>query len=125
MKAQLAAVFSESESPSYISKRDIHDGMTPIMEIASKVQSQISIYRQLLIAADLSDHDHSVDGKLEQVYQTLGALDSSVVSFLKIGRQLAKAATQLDRVMADAQKTILQLEKESTQIPQPTPIPNI
>lgn len=98
---ELAAVFAEHESPTHCSKRHAHDQLQPLLCFAACAQKQLAEYRDLLLQAELADHDRALDGKLERLHQTLGAIDLDLPKLLEAGRRIAKSFTQLDRYFAE------------------------
>lgn len=106
MHTQLKAVFDEHDNASHASKRDVHDQLAPILAIATAVQRQVLEYKSLLMQAELADHDHALDGKIEHMRQTFAAAEREANAFMEHGRNLAQCFTQLDRYMADAQSGV-------------------
>lgn len=98
---ELAAVFDEHASPQHCSKRSAHDQLQPLLCFAACAQKQLAEYREKLLAAELADHDHQLDGKLERLHQTLGAIDRDLPAFIDAGRRIALSFTQLDRYFAE------------------------
>lgn len=101
MHAELQAVLVESSSPKHVSKSDIHALLMPAFDGASKAQMQAQEYHRLLGLAELAPHDHQLDGKLEHLHQTLGAIDRESAALVVTIRSLARAFTQWERYLAE------------------------
>lgn len=112
MHSALEHLFDEHTSPSHASRRAVHDRASPILAIATAVQRQIAMYRELLIAAELSlaNDDGKLQGKIEHLHQTLGALERESAAFVESGRRLAGGLTQWDRYMAEAKAALEAVE---------------
>lgn len=102
MHHTLQKVFDEHGSPTHASKRHVHDQLTPIVRLAAKAQQQVLEYRVLITEASLSDeHDPRLDGKLELMHQTFGAMERAASNLTSAARELAQATAQLDRYVVD------------------------
>ncbi len=106
MHAELAAVFDEHRKPTHASKRDVHDVLGPISDVAGRSRMQSVKLRAMLIQAELAAHDHALDPKIEHLMQTLGAIDREATAVELAGRNLAQAWAQWDRYMAAAERDI-------------------
>lgn len=105
--AELRAVFDENAAPSHVSRADVHAQLQPILVIAASVQAQVAEYRKGLVVADTAPHDTAIDPKLQLLHNSLNAMESRSTDLVRVGRELALAATEFDRVMAEAAADLL------------------
>lgn len=119
MHTELDAFFDEHDKPSHASKRHVHDKLGAILALAVPVRMQLVKYKGLLEQAEMASHDHSMDGTLEHIRQTIDAADRELGKVVDHGRNLALAFTQLERYMADQRKF---LEAGN---PAPPPVPRL
>ena len=102
MHEKLAAVFSEHRAPKHCCKRRVHDQVSPIVRLAALAQQQVLEHRTLITEATLSpDHDPGLDGKLEMMHQTYGAMERAATALSAAARELAQSTTQMDRYDAE------------------------
>lgn len=113
MHKELEAFFAEHEDPTHCSKRSVHDALAPLRRVATDVLKQVLEYRTLIGEAETAPHDHALDGKLEQMHQTLGALEREATVINQATRELGKAMTQLDRYMEEWKASIQQYENRA------------
>jgi hypothetical protein len=105
--AELRAVFDENAAPSHVTRADVHAQLQPILVIAASVQAQVAEYRKGLVVADTAPHDTAIDPKLQLLHNSLNAMESRSTDLVRVGRELALAATEFDRVMAEAAADLL------------------
>ena len=114
MHKELTAFFDQHASPTHIAKPDIHAGLSPVARLAAKVQQQVLEYRVLIAEAEMAPHDQKLDGKLEMMHQTFGAMERESAALSSAARNLAQCATQLDRYMGEWQADIHRFENPPT-----------
>ena len=115
MHTELEAFFAEHGKPRHCCKRDVHDQLSPIADIAALAHQQIATYKAMLVKAEMAPHDHALDFKLEHMHQTLGAIEREASALVATGRLLAQSFAQLDRYMAEWQGDIQRMESLKAQ----------
>src|SRR4051812_33562345 len=110
MHPELQAVFDEHQHPQHCCKRDAHDALTPIVRLAGRAQQQVSEYKLLIAQAEVAPHDHALDGKMEMMHQTLGAMEREAAALAVHARNLAQTHTQLEYCMTEWQAEIARWE---------------
>ncbi len=109
---ELQAVLDEHQAPTHASQDDLRGLLVPIVDAATKVQQQLLQYRRLLVIAETAPHDTRLDGKLEHVHQTLGALEREAAALVAAARQLVRGAVQWDRYLAELPEQLANLLTE-------------
>lgn len=110
MHTELQAVFDEHEAPKHCCKRQAHDAIGPVVRLAAKAQQQVIEYRTLIAQAEVAPHDHALDGKMEMMHQTLGAMEREATALAAAARNLGQTHTQLERYMAEWKAEIARYE---------------
>ena len=114
MHVALEQFFAEHATPSHTTKDEVHAALLPIVDLGNKMHAQVTEYKSLLLTAKLSPHDHAIDGKLEMVGQTLGAVTTKIVDFLRLAETIANDFVQLDKLVVGAFMNIHNYETATT-----------
>lgn len=101
MHEHLRQFFDEHQTPTHCATRDVHDLALPILTLATRVQHQVVVYRQKLLAAKLVDHDGELDPKLERLKQKLRSLEGTASEFIELGERLAEGFSMWDQIMTE------------------------
>jgi hypothetical protein len=99
MHAELEAVFAEHDAPKHLAKRDVHEHTSKNGRFVSDVMKQVIEFRTLIHEAETAPHDPALDGKLELMHQTFGAIERNAQIFSQANRDLTRDFTQLARYM--------------------------
>lgn len=124
MHAELKAFFAEHQNPTHTSKRAVHDKLMDFGKLAADAQKQVIQYGALLDGALHAEHDHALDGKVEHMRQTFGAMQREADLFAQAARNLGQTFTQLDRYVAEWSGEIERYEAaQASKAAEPAPAP--
>jgi hypothetical protein len=118
MNEHVQRLFAEHDKPTHCDAIALHVGLGPVGRLAATVRKQVLEYQALLEELSHSDpyNAHGLDGIVEHLHQTFGALEREATALTLAARELGKGSKQLERYMADARGAIA--EKAA---PAPTP----
>ena len=97
MHRELKAFFDEHEAPTHASLEDVGALGGPILTMAGRARQQMLHYENLLHQAEMAPHDPKLDGKLEQMHQTIGHAKAQLDSVTQLARLLRHDFAQLQR----------------------------
>jgi hypothetical protein len=96
MHQELEKVFAEHDNPTHASKAAVHATGRLIGRGIADIRKQLVEYRTLVHEAETAPHDHALDGKLEQMHQTYGAIERDIAIMEQMNRNVTLRFTQLE-----------------------------
>lgn len=88
---------AECAKPSHCSKREMHDALTPILDVVARGRMEAVELRRRINGVMLDDHGHAIDGKLERYRQAVGALDADLAALETLAFSVAGHFTTIER----------------------------
>lgn len=80
--------------------RAMHDALAPLARVVAQAKRHVTELEEELLAAELAEHDHALDGKLNFMRTRLRSVSQRADMLIEVGRDLALAMTEVERGLA-------------------------